>query len=176
MTFNGTAATVSASTAYAITTTVPSGATTGTVVVTNTNGSANSPQAFTILGAPTITSITPNATGQGITLPVTVAGTGFLQATGVTFSHTGITATIKTGVTQTSLPVALKVASTVPPGNYTFTVTTPLGTANSGSIIVTVATPTSGFVFAPAASVWVPTGKVSGSVMTVAPPVSGLLP
>ena len=163
VTFNGTSAAVVSSTAYAIVATVPASATTGTVSVTNTNGSAHSPQAFTVLGAPTITSITPSTVGQGTKLPVTIAGTGLVHATGVTFSHTGLTATIKTGVTDTSLPLALNVASTVPPGTYTFTVTTPVGTANSGSVTVSVGAPTWGFVHAKShVSVWMPKGTVAG--------------
>lgn len=177
VTFNGTAATVVSSTAYAIVATVPSGATTGTVAVTNTNGSATSSQSFAILGAPTISSITPSALGQGTKLPVTVAGTGLKQATDVTFSNSGITATIKTGVTDTSLPLALNVASTVAPGTYTFTVTTPLGTANSGSVTVSVAAPTWGFVHAKShVSVWIPKGTVNGPSFSAGPSTSEFLP
>ncbi|MEX5216840.1 MAG: IPT/TIG domain-containing protein [Nitrospira sp.] len=177
VTFNSTSATVVSSTAYAIIVTVPASATTGTVAVTNTNGSANSPQAFTILGAPTISSITPSTVGQGTKLPITIGGTGLFQATDVTFSHTGLSAIIKTGVTDTSLPLALNVASTVPPGTYTFTVTTPLGTANSGSVTVTVGTPTWGFVHATShVSVWIPKGTVSGASAAVAPSTSEFPP
>ena len=72
ITFNGTAATVSASTATSITTTVPSGATTGSVAVTAPSGSASSGDPFTIITstAPSITSFTPaiGAAGTGLTI------------------------------------------------------------------------------------------------------------
>ncbi len=74
VTFNGTAATVVSATAYAIVATVPSGAATGTVSVTNTNGTANSPNAFTILGAPTISAITPGTVGQNTRPTVSISG------------------------------------------------------------------------------------------------------
>lgn len=177
VTFNGTAATVVSSTAYAIIATVPSGVTSGTVAVTNTNGSATSSQSLAILGAPTISGITPSSLGQGTKVPVTVAGTGLKQATDVTFSNAGITATIKTGVTETSLPLALHVASTVPPGTYTFTVTTPLGTATSGAVTVSVAAPTWGFVHAKShVSVWIPKGTVNGPSFSAGPSTSEFLP
>jgi hypothetical protein len=49
VTFNGTTATITTNTATKITTTVPSGASSGTVSVTNAGGTANSPKAFTVL-------------------------------------------------------------------------------------------------------------------------------
>ncbi|MGH7256523.1 MAG: IPT/TIG domain-containing protein [Nitrospirales bacterium] len=165
--FNGTAATVVSATAYAIVAEVPSGATTGTVEVTNTNGAATSPEAFTVLGAPTITGITPETVAQGGTWPVTIAGTHLAQATAVTFTQAGLTATILTGVTETSLPLALAVAGTVPPGDYTFDVETPLGTAGSGTVTISVAAPTGAFVHATShVSVWVPRGVPTGPSMT----------
>src|SRR5437867_2741381 len=50
--FNGTSASVVSATATSIVATVPSGATTGSVTVTNANGIATSPQAFTVLVPP----------------------------------------------------------------------------------------------------------------------------
>jgi YD repeat-containing protein len=179
VTFNGTGATVVSSTAYAIIATVPASATTGTVAVTNTNGSANSPQAFTVLGAPTITSVTPNSVAQGTQRSMTIAGTQLVNATAVGFTQSGLSATILTGVTATSLPVKLVVAPTVPPGTYTFTVTTPEGTANSGTVTISVAAPAPSFaltyshvsVAMPVPSVS-PTAAPSGRTMTVGPPTS----
>jgi hypothetical protein len=113
-----------------------------------------------------------SSTGRvpGTKQPVTIVGTGFSQATGVTFSHTGITAVMKTGVTDTSLPLTLQVASTVPLGTYTFTVTTSLGTANSGSVTLTVGAASGGFVHAKShVSVWIPKGTSSGPSYTAAP-------
>ena len=172
VTFNGTAATVSSATAYALVVTVPTGATTGTVSVTNSNGTANSPQPFTVLGAPTISGLSPSTVAQGTIWPLTISGTGLEQATAVTFTQAGITATIQTGVTGTAVPIKLQVASTVPAGTYAFTVSTPLGTANSGTVVVTVAAPTQVFVHTPThVSVWlVPApGTPSGPSMAVTP-------
>lgn len=179
VTFNGTAASVVSSTAYAIVATVPASATTGTVSVTNTNGSANSPQTFTVLGASTITSVTPSSVAQGTQRTLTIDGTQLSNATAVTFTQAGLSATILTGVTATSLPVKLVVASTVPPGTYAFTVTTPQGTANSGSVTISVAAPAPSFALTRShVSVAMPfpsvsaTAAPSGRVMTVAPPTS----
>ncbi|HJU05018.1 MAG TPA: hypothetical protein VJ692_07665, partial [Nitrospiraceae bacterium] len=105
------------------------------------------------------------------------------HATGVTFSHTGLSATIRTGVTETSLPLMLLVGATVPPGTYTFTVSTPLGTANSGTVTIGVAMATPSMSHIPGlVSVFMPAPRVpatsapSGSTMGLAPPLSGTLP
>ena len=171
--FNGVTATVTAATANRLTVTVPAGATTGPVSVTTTAGTANSPQTFTMLSSPTITSITPTMMGQGMKMPATVMGTGLLQATSVTFSHAGITGILQTGATDTSLSLALAVAATVPPGTYTFTVTTPLGTVGSGAVTVAVSTPVWGFVQTRfSVSVWRPNSNLSDSRTAVSSPVS----
>ncbi len=77
--FHGTAATVSAATAYTLAVKVPTGATTGTVTVqTTTEGPVTSSQTFTVasaVGAPTITSLSASVAELGAT--VTVSGTNF---------------------------------------------------------------------------------------------------
>jgi YD repeat-containing protein len=80
VTFNGTAATVTAATANQLTTTVPAGATSGTIGVATPNGSATSSAVFTVtttgsLGAPTITSFSP-AIWDG-TSALTITGTNY---------------------------------------------------------------------------------------------------
>jgi len=78
VTFNGTAATVTASTATSITTSVPAGASSGTIAVTTPLGSATSSTAFSVLtssSAPTITGFTPSIGTSGTGL--TVNGTNF---------------------------------------------------------------------------------------------------
>jgi YD repeat-containing protein len=77
-TFNGTAATVTASTATSITTSVPAGATSGTIGVTTPSGSATSASPFSVLtssAVPTITGFTPSIGASGTAL--TVTGTNF---------------------------------------------------------------------------------------------------
>ncbi len=77
--FHGTAATVTAATAYTLAVKVPSGATTGTVTVqTTTEGPVTSSQTFTVasaVGAPTVTSLSISLAEAGST--VTVSGTNF---------------------------------------------------------------------------------------------------
>lgn len=171
--FNGVTGTVTAATINRLTVTVPASATTGLVSVTTTAGTANSPQTFTVLGPPTIASITPTKMGQGMKVPATVTGTGLLQTTSVTFSHAGITAILRAGSTDTSLSLALAVAATVPPGTYSFTVTTSLGTIASGAITVAISPPIWGFVQTRfPVSVWRPNSAVPGSRSAVSSPVS----
>lgn len=181
--FNGVTATVSSATAYTLTVIVPAGATTGTVTVTNANGTANSPASFTVVGPATITSFNPTALTQGTTIPATIQGTNLANATAVTFTQPGLVATIATGVTSTALPVTLSVASTVPPGTYTFSVTTPEGTTASGAVAVTVAQRVPSFALTPAlVGVAMPNPPVStpallsGSSTTYAPSTSLAMP
>jgi YD repeat-containing protein len=77
VTFNGTSASVTASTTTSITVAVPPGATTGTVAVTTPSGSATSATAFSVVSAtnPTITSFTPNIGTAGTSVSIT--GTNF---------------------------------------------------------------------------------------------------
>jgi YD repeat-containing protein len=78
VTFNGTAATVTSSTATQIVTTVPTGATTGPINVTTPTGSATSSASFTVTtstGVPTITSFAPTIGTSGTS--VTITGTNF---------------------------------------------------------------------------------------------------
>jgi YD repeat-containing protein len=138
--FNGTAATVTSATANALVVTVPTGATTGPVTVANTNGTAMSPQPFTVLN-PTITGIDPSRVAQGTTNYVVIGGSDLAKATAVQFSQAGLTVSIIGGKSAQSLPIILTVASNVPAGAYTFSVTTPGGTAQSGSVTVTVGSP-----------------------------------
>mgnify|MGYP001222470349 CR=1 FL=1 len=174
--FNGVTATVTAATTNRLTVTVPTGATTGLVSVTTTAGTASSPQPFGVLGPPTITSIAPMAMAQGMKVPATITGTGLLQATNVTFSHAGITGILQAGATDTSLSLTLAVAAAVPPGTYTFTVITPLGTVGSGAVTVAVSTPVWGFVQTRfPVSVWRPDSTLSGPRTSVSSPVSPFL-
>ena len=76
--FNGTAASVVSATATQIVTTVPSGATSGTITVTAPAGTATSSSPFTVgsvNGAPTITSFTPTIAVAGTA--ITINGTNF---------------------------------------------------------------------------------------------------
>ncbi|MGD0911310.1 MAG: Ig-like domain-containing protein, partial [Terracidiphilus sp.] len=78
-------------------------------------------------GAQEITGVSPNASGQGSSLQVTITGsqTNFLAGqTQVSFGDPGITVGVPTMVTPTSLVVPVLVTTTATPGFKTVTVTT----------------------------------------------------
>ena len=128
VTFNGTSATsFSVSSATSITATVPAGATTGTISVTNPGGTATSAGTFTVIQTPSITSFSPTFGPVGTV--VTIGGTHFTGATVVTFnattavsfsvdSDTQITATVPTGATTGKITVTNPAGSGVSSTNY----------------------------------------------------------
>jgi YD repeat-containing protein len=171
--FNGTTATVVSASATTIVATVPSGATTGPVTVTNANGTATSPKTFTVLVPPIISGLSPERAAQGTSSRVVIEGFNLSTATSVTFTQSGLSATIQGGATDQSLPITLNVGAAVPPGLYSFSVVSPVGTAQSGTVKVTVtaAVPsfgiTKGSVFRPFPAQTPPSGistSVSSSV------------
>ena len=116
VTFNGTSAgTASAWSDTSVTVTVPTGATTGPVVVV-VNGASSNSIGFTV--APVISSLNPSS--GGITSSVTIAGANFgasqgastvtfnsIPATATAWSDTGITATVPTGATTGNVVVTV---------------------------------------------------------------------
>jgi hypothetical protein len=118
VTFNGAAATVTASDAGSIATTVPSGATTGRISVAVSGSTVYSAQDFTgtIAGAPTIASFTPTIGAAGTSVAVT--GSNFNATTGATtFFLNGVAAsgaaTSTTAATFT-VPASASHMSTTP--------------------------------------------------------------
>ncbi len=118
VTFNGVAAAFTATSNTTISTSVPCGATSGNVVVTNADGNSGSPAAaaFTVTaaGAPTVSSFSPGS-GQAGTV-VIITGSGFCGASQVRFNQTAasavtinsstqITATVPTGATSGRISV-----------------------------------------------------------------------
>ena len=137
--FNGTNATVVSGTTSSLLVTVPTVATTGPLTVTNANGTAASPQAFRVLVPPIIVGVSPTAVPQSVISRVTIQGFHLSSATAVTFTQAGLTATfVPSEATDSSLPVTLTVAGTVPVGQYAFAVLSTLGTAQSGTVTVGV--------------------------------------
>jgi hypothetical protein len=127
VTFNGTAATVTASDSGSIATMVPSGATTGRIAVTVGGVTVMSSLDFvvTVAGAPTITSFTPTTGAAGTSVSIT--GTNFNPSSGATtFAINGVAATgSATSATAGTLSV---------PGNASsgrIAATTSVGTGSS---------------------------------------------
>jgi mucin-19 len=76
-------------------------------------------------GTPTMTVVTAR---QGTTSAVMLSGAHLTGASAVSFSGSGVTATILPGGTDSALPIVIYVDPTAPVGGYTFTVTTSVGT------------------------------------------------
>jgi hypothetical protein len=134
VTFNGTAAIPTSWGASSITVPVPSAATTGNVVVT-VGGVASNGLNFTVVPAPTITSLNPTSGGAGAS--VTITGTNFGATQGastITFNGTAGTPTTW-GATSIVVPV--------PSGATTGNVVVTVGGVASGGSTFTVATLTS---------------------------------
>src|SRR5207249_5663838 len=101
VTFNNVGATIFAvSSATAITATVPVGAGTGPIAVTNPDGTGTSASNFTVLTPPTITSFAPTSGPAGTS--VTINGTNFTGATAVTFNNVGSSNTVNSATMITA--------------------------------------------------------------------------
>jgi hypothetical protein len=131
VTFSGTPATISNWTNTSIQTSVPTGATTGNVVVTEGGVASNGSQ-FTVLSAPGITSL--SVTSGAVTTPVTITGTNFGTTTG-TVTFNGTPATI-INWTNTSIQTS------VPTGATTGNVAVTAGGVASNGVAFTVLTVT----------------------------------
>jgi hypothetical protein len=129
--FNGTSATSTSWNATTIVVPVPTGATTGNVVVT-VSGVASNAIAFTVIPTPTITSLSPTVgpVGSSVTITGTNFGTspsgstvmfGGVQGTATSWSATSIVVTVPTGATTGSVIVTV---GGVASNGVTFTVGT----------------------------------------------------
>ncbi|PYU95571.1 MAG: hypothetical protein DMG25_03875 [Acidobacteria bacterium] len=152
--FHGTAATFTVASDTRITTTVPAGATSGAISVTNASGTGTSTSAFTIISTPVISSFTP--TSGPIGTSVTLTGSAFTGATAVAFNGAAASFTVVSDS---------RIDTTVPSG------------ATTGTISVTTAagtgTGTSSFSVTPAGSVppaiasFAPTSGAVGTAVTL---------
>ncbi len=149
--FSGTAASVSTWSATSIAVTVPSGATTGNVTVfasgVNSNGVS-----FTVVPAPSITSLSPTSGAIGAAVTVTGTNFGSTQGSG-TVKFNGVLATI-TSWSATSIAV------TVPSGTSTGTVVVFASGVNSNGVSFTV-------VPAPSITSLSPTSGAVGAAVTI---------
>lgn len=177
---NGTPATIVSATTTSLVVTVPSGATSGPISVTNANGTASSAQPFTVLLAAAITAVTPSAVNRSATTRIQISGTNMATARAVNFSQPGLTARIVPLATDTLLNVDLAVAPDVPVGAYSFSVVTDAGAFSSGSVVITVSTALLGDVLAttPPFSVRLPPADTGapGNRMSTTAPFSVVLP
>jgi len=128
--FNGTAASITSSTATQIITSVPAGVTTGKITVTTPGGTTTSAGNFT--APPTILGFTPPSGQVGAT--ITIKGTNLADATSVKFNGTADT--------TFTIVSATSITATVPAGATTgrVTVITPGGTAISSADFKVTAT------------------------------------
>ncbi len=120
--FNRTSASFTVNSSTQITATVPPGASSGPISVTNLNGTATSSTRFTVVAAPTITSFSPTSGRVGTS--VTITGTNFTGATVVRFNNVTASFVVKSST---------KITATVPAGATTgrISVTALGGTATS---------------------------------------------
>ena len=128
VTFNGTNASFSVTSATAIQATVPPGATTGPIGVTTPSGTANSAGDFTVTASPssppTVTSFAPTSGPVGTS--VQINGTDFDGVSSVTFNGVSANFTVTSSTTiQATVPAAATTG--------TISVTTPGGTATSAN-------------------------------------------
>jgi RHS repeat-associated protein len=158
--FNGTGATVSSWNATTIKVTVPTGATTGNVVVfasgVNSNGSS-----FTVVPAPSITSLSITTGAVGAAVTITGTNFGSTQGSG-TASFNGKTATVSSWS-------ATSIAVTVPSGATTGNVVVFASGVNSNGVNFTVApsitslSPSTGAVGVPVTITGTAFGSTQGS-------------
>ena len=115
------------------------GLTSRTVTVTNPGGvSATKGNAFTVIGPPGITSVSPFSANIGVTgLAVTVNGSNFTNDTQVSFGA-GVNILSSTFVNSGRIDVTISIDSTAPLGLRDVTVTNPGGVVGVGSNMFTV--------------------------------------
>jgi hypothetical protein len=104
------------------------------VTVTTPGGTSNA-VTFTIV-APLLSSVTPNSGLRGTSVPVTINGSGFSSATGVTVSGTGVGVTAFHVVSDTQITATFNIAANAGLGNHNVTVVVPGG--NTGTLPFTV--------------------------------------
>jgi hypothetical protein len=153
VTFNGTAATPTSWSATSIVAPVPSGAATGSVVVT-VGGLASNAVTFTVRVPPAITNLSPTSGPTGTA--VTISGSSFGSTKGSsTVTFNGTTAT-PTSWSATSIVVP------VPAGAATGNVVVTVNSLASNTITFTVTVPS------PSITSLSPTSGTEGAVITIA--------
>ena len=194
--FNGVIATYAVVSDTQLTVTVPAGATTGKISVTNADGSTTSTGSFTVIPPPTITSFTPAVGPVGT--KVTLIGANFtgtltvyfngIAATAVTGTATSLTATVPAGASTGIITVSATGGTGASAGSYTVTFPpvissfTPTSNGVGGTVILTGSafTGATGVAFNGIAAVFtvgsdtqltvtVPVGATSGKISVTNP-------
>jgi large repetitive protein len=109
------------------------------VTVTTPGGTSNA-VTFTIV-APVLGSVTPNSGLRGTAVPVTIAGSGFSAATGVTVSGTGVTVSSFTVVSDAQITATFNITTTATLGSG-HNVQVVVAGGNTGTLPFTVLGPT----------------------------------
>ena len=131
---------------------VPSGARSGSVTVVTPTGSISSALSFAVL-PPSLTAVAAGAVGN----PVTLTGSGFLDATKVTFNGT-VVAAFAAPISNTQMTVTVPALSAS--GSYPVLVTSPEGVSAAVACAVTVPP-------VPATTAFTPTYGKLGSTVTI---------
>ena len=152
VTFNGTPATPSSWSATSIVVSVPSGATTGSVLVT-VNGAASNGLTYTVNSRPTLTSLAPTSGPVGTS--VTITGTNFGSTKGTSSVSFNGTTAAPTSWSATSIVVP------VPSGAITGNVIVIVGSA-SNALPFTVTTPAG-----PSLTSLSPASGLAGTAVTI---------
>jgi hypothetical protein len=160
--FNGVSASFTVSSDTSISTSVPSGASTGPISVTGPNGTGSSSSNFTVTtppAAPVVSSFSPTSGAVGV--DVTISGSGFTGTTAVAFN--GVNAPGFAVNSDAQITVAVPAGATSGP----ISVTNPQGTGtSSGSFTVTTSGGSTSFTIVQHAAV-AASGTVTSQAITV---------
>jgi hypothetical protein len=136
------AATVNSDTSLTLTVSVANNAATGfrNLVVTNPDGgSASCSTCFVVNAKPTVSSLAPGQLARGSTnISVALTGTRFQQGATVAFSGAGVTATVTSVNSATSMTLSVTVGLSAPVGKRNVQVTNPDGGVGSGGNVFRV--------------------------------------
>ena len=136
--------TVLSATQITATFTIAGTAATGAQNITvTTSGGTSGAQPFTVnLAPPTLTSISPNNSVQGQSVPVTLTGTNFVAGATIGLSGAGITVSNTTVASATQITATFTIAANAATGAQNITVTTSGGTSGAQPFTVNLAPPT----------------------------------
>jgi hypothetical protein len=115
----------------------------GTLRKTNGAVDAGAVEFGGVTAPPVLTSIAPNSGVRSSAVPVTLTGTGFLGASAVTVSGTGVTVSAVTVVNDTTISATFTINATALRTARNVTVVAPGGTSNTVAFTVTGPTLTS---------------------------------